>query len=630
MLVYFPAALEYLVDAVNTTSVALPASGTWDDSTGTIYVDNNNGTKRAISWTPQGYSISTDGSVADNDRYPLIIADPPHDAAGKTIYYVSTSDGDDGNDGLSTGAPLYSVGAVNDLLLVGGDEVQFKRGDTWNNTNGGFDETLNPERDGDSDNFIKFTCYGDSGDALPLFDGEQVRDVAFQTWKNYQWVDQLDFYNCDEPPLGMVRQYTASDGLHISNCKIRTSNGTGIYCEGDATHIISCYVADHYEWGVYVTGATTGPRDRIVAYNEITDCAEAPDGATGTEPLSGIKGDDICCGNYIHNNNSSDHHIYRGWNANEYDGAIGLCRIHDNIIDGSSGTASSAGAIASKGRGGRVFRNRIIKGGTQYGMGISAAIASATDGGTPNNKTYVHHNEVFELPASGENGCLTATTSTLQDASGTIDMWNWNNTCDQAHKGLVITDNNMGNGTSNSFYARNNLIQDMQTQNGRIETAVTLDIDNNYYYGGPVSDPFYIVGSGNRTFEEWQSAGHDANGIDDGGDPLFDDDDNAVLASRSYTLDASSPARLVGDGGDAMTTDDDVPLAATDTATFIGINYVPHGTTPDLGAHQYLNGNTLDFAKKFLGLDFASDTAATFRLKATADNEETLNAWTGA
>ncbi len=50
--------------------------------------------------------------------------------AAKT-YYVSISQGDDANDGLSESAPLRSIGRVNDLALQPGDRVLFRCGDVW-------------------------------------------------------------------------------------------------------------------------------------------------------------------------------------------------------------------------------------------------------------------------------------------------------------------------------------------------------------------------------------------------------------------------------------------------------------------------------------------------------------------
>lgn len=48
-----------------------------------------------------------------------------------TTYYVSSSLGSDSNDGLSEGKPFATIGKVNGLNLLPGDQVRFKCGDTW-------------------------------------------------------------------------------------------------------------------------------------------------------------------------------------------------------------------------------------------------------------------------------------------------------------------------------------------------------------------------------------------------------------------------------------------------------------------------------------------------------------------
>lgn len=46
-------------------------------------------------------------------------------------YYVSSSLGNDANDGLSEATPFKTMPKVNGLNLLAGDQVLFKCGDTW-------------------------------------------------------------------------------------------------------------------------------------------------------------------------------------------------------------------------------------------------------------------------------------------------------------------------------------------------------------------------------------------------------------------------------------------------------------------------------------------------------------------
>ena len=51
--------------------------------------------------------------------------------AAAATYYVSSSAGDDANDGLSETVPLRTVENVNGLDLQPGDRVLFRCGDVW-------------------------------------------------------------------------------------------------------------------------------------------------------------------------------------------------------------------------------------------------------------------------------------------------------------------------------------------------------------------------------------------------------------------------------------------------------------------------------------------------------------------
>ncbi len=59
------------------------------------------------------------------------LADAAPSSQSGVTYYVSSSTGDDDNNGLSEGAPFATIGKVNSLTLQPGDRVLFKCGDTW-------------------------------------------------------------------------------------------------------------------------------------------------------------------------------------------------------------------------------------------------------------------------------------------------------------------------------------------------------------------------------------------------------------------------------------------------------------------------------------------------------------------
>ena len=83
--------------------------------------------------------------------------------AHATSYYVSSSGGNDANDGRSPGAAWKTFSAagnhINSGSFNGGDVIYLKRGDVWN-------EQLIPPSSGSSGNPIQFDAYGTG--AAPL------------------------------------------------------------------------------------------------------------------------------------------------------------------------------------------------------------------------------------------------------------------------------------------------------------------------------------------------------------------------------------------------------------------------------------------------------------------------------
>ena len=80
--------------------------------------------------------------------------------ANATTYYVSNT-GNDANSGTSTSAPWQSLVKVNSFSPSPGDQILFKRGDSW-------EGTLTPSRSGVAGNPITYSAYG-SGEKPVLF-----------------------------------------------------------------------------------------------------------------------------------------------------------------------------------------------------------------------------------------------------------------------------------------------------------------------------------------------------------------------------------------------------------------------------------------------------------------------------
>ncbi len=83
--------------------------------------------------------------------------------ASATTYYVSSSTGNDANNGTSSSTAWQTIAHVNGQSFQPGDSILFKRGDVWN-------ESLAPASSGSSGNPIVFDAYG-TGAAPPNLTG---------------------------------------------------------------------------------------------------------------------------------------------------------------------------------------------------------------------------------------------------------------------------------------------------------------------------------------------------------------------------------------------------------------------------------------------------------------------------
>jgi len=78
-----------------------------------------------------------DGDPSDSPAVPVASCEDSFgesdscSAPAGRVFYVSSSEGDDSNDGLSESSPLASITAVNDLEVEPGDQVLFRCGDVW-------------------------------------------------------------------------------------------------------------------------------------------------------------------------------------------------------------------------------------------------------------------------------------------------------------------------------------------------------------------------------------------------------------------------------------------------------------------------------------------------------------------
>jgi parallel beta-helix repeat protein len=146
--------------------------------------------------------------------------------ASAKIYYVSSSQGKDSNSGTSSSSPWKTISKVNSEMhyFNAGDQILFKRGDTWYTTS---DSSLMIHNvSASSDNRIKFGAYG-SG-ARPKFSGNKSSGSDFRGLivvygtSRYVTIDNIhvtkhrkDLINIC-PDTGGV----SCVGITVSNCEV--------------------------------------------------------------------------------------------------------------------------------------------------------------------------------------------------------------------------------------------------------------------------------------------------------------------------------------------------------------------------------------------------------------------------
>src|SRR3990167_9981785 len=72
----------------------------------------------------------------------------------QTTYYISSSQGNDTNNGLTLNSAWRTISKLNSYQFNPGDIIKFERGEQF------IDATLDVNRSGNSNSFITFTSYG--------------------------------------------------------------------------------------------------------------------------------------------------------------------------------------------------------------------------------------------------------------------------------------------------------------------------------------------------------------------------------------------------------------------------------------------------------------------------------------
>jgi hypothetical protein len=148
-----------------------------------------------------------------------------------TTYYISSSEGDDENNGTSSSTPWQTISKLNSITFQSEDTILFKKGDTWTG------EIFYPQGNGDyfSDEWITIDAYGTG--AKPIISPGTNEAVAIMFdredftggWK----IKNLKIQNCK---MGIDVEKTLEEqgyGFWVENCEFYNITGNNI---GSATN----------------------------------------------------------------------------------------------------------------------------------------------------------------------------------------------------------------------------------------------------------------------------------------------------------------------------------------------------------------------------------------------------------
>ena len=136
--------------------------------------------------------------------------------AGGTTYYISSSEGDNGNDGLSPETPWADFTNVNSKEFSPGDQILLKRGDVWN-------QLFQPDGgNGTEENPIVISSYGIG--SRPVLKGNSTGKTMVFTNASYWTLRGLEF---TEAQYGPFFDYTtvSNEGIVIEDNYIHNLYG---------------------------------------------------------------------------------------------------------------------------------------------------------------------------------------------------------------------------------------------------------------------------------------------------------------------------------------------------------------------------------------------------------------------
>ncbi len=219
----------------------------------------------------------------------------PADLGNGTVYYVSSTSGDDANDGLSPETAFKTASRAGTVALNAGDSILFKRGDVFE----GAHLIINGTGEAADGRWITVDAYGD-GEA-PLFKtaSQNAPAVSFEACAGGCRVRNISVSGYLQG-FGSVKSDSAPlDGVIISDCRIdsvtlgrRMRDGDAAYLPNKASLAYGIYLKNVVN--LTVTGLTITDTDcpiRVLAGNAVFDDLYISDSHIQGVMLYGGEGD---------------------------------------------------------------------------------------------------------------------------------------------------------------------------------------------------------------------------------------------------------------------------------------------------------------------------------------------------
>ena len=191
-----------------------------------------------VYWGGLGDAVVDKKSLTDTDPIKVTNSVDKYQGSG-TVYYVSSSSGNDQNDGLSSQKPLKSIDRAQDRVKPG-DYVLLKRGDQWNTR-------LIVKKSGSKGQYITYASYGKGAKPIimsALYGVDIVRgmEITMATIA-IRGVNYIQIDNIHVKTSGTGSNRTKDDGIQI---------GDGAKY-AIVSNCIAQGIASHGNWGIRVT-----------------------------------------------------------------------------------------------------------------------------------------------------------------------------------------------------------------------------------------------------------------------------------------------------------------------------------------------------------------------------------------